>query len=441
MPDEKIIPAPSPLPHPGPPLPLPPPHLLDISRIDGTPWTNPPYDTSDPNWSSKVVGGQTFNGSWASAYEWVSVLNPKEEQDDEVVLTGTAVNPGMASADLPFTHPFGGDFEFTIVPDSAYINLLATSNKDPNGRYKDDWSAAQSAGIAVPTGLLGVEIDGALVPADYRVVQGDRVAVYGRWIVDAGHSEFHSEIHPPLLMALARSVDSSGNVTPRSENATTLFRLWSRPYQAGQLFSTNGDSNLPLHDYCSKIADTPPWNDVKAFPPVFPQPFQGIQIVSFTIRPPVPAPVPTLLGTTWQLQASYHFTVRDSCSVEVTRSPADPNSLLVIVTLDSIGDPAPPKPPNPHFVTYSVQDLLNQAPSGVDLSWLEKLWLDWVTQVVYVNQYDAPQTSKTQDNVNVIPMTPIATLPKAGQATDNNQPFPVYGWVKLGWVNTGPTNR
>jgi hypothetical protein len=25
------------------------PHLLQISRIDGTPWVNPPFDTSDPN--------------------------------------------------------------------------------------------------------------------------------------------------------------------------------------------------------------------------------------------------------------------------------------------------------------------------------------------------------------------------------------------------------
>src|SRR5258708_39264103 len=126
-------------------------------------------------------------------------------------------------------------------------------------------------------------------------------------MVEAGWTGFHEEFGPPLLMALARSVDRSSNVTPRSENATTLFRLWSRPYQAGQLFSTNGDSNLPLHDYCIKIADTPPWNDVKAFAAVVRQPFQGIQIVSFTIRPRVPAPGPTLLATTWQLQASYHF--------------------------------------------------------------------------------------------------------------------------------------
>src|ERR1700760_4548566 len=118
------------------------PHLLDISQLNGSPWPNPTFDTSDPNWSSTVVGGHTFDGSSAHAFEWVSVLNPNEEQDDEVGLAGTALKPDMSGADLPFTHPFGTDFEFTIVPDPPYNRLLASANKDPNGVYRDSWSAA-----------------------------------------------------------------------------------------------------------------------------------------------------------------------------------------------------------------------------------------------------------------------------------------------------------
>lgn len=437
MPDENLTPAPGPIPHPGPPLPLPPPHLLDISRSDGTPWTNPPYDTSNPNWSSNVVGGQTFSGSAPNIYEWVSVLNPMEEQDDEVGLSGTVVNPGMASTDFYFTHPFGGDFEFTIVPDSAYTNLLATSNKDPNGRYKDDWSAAQSAGIAVPTGLLGVEIDGALVPPEFMPMQGDSVAVYGRWIVDAGHKEFHTEIHPPLLMAHARAVVDSGNTVPQSENVTTQFWLWSRPYQARQQFITN-NTQYAFRDYCVQIAET--IKAVRAYPSFLPyqgppQPFQGVHSVAFTVRP-APAPDPT-----WQLLASYHFTINDSCLVQVKPSPADPNSLLVIVTLDSYAYPALPNPPD-HFVTYNTQDLLKQA--GIDLSnlgWFDQVIADaLLPDQVEIDRFDAPQTSLTQDNVNVIPMTPIATLPEGGigKVIDNNQPFPVYGWVQLRWFPPAP---
>ena len=56
------------------------PHLLDISQIDGHPRANPTFDTSDPNWSTNLVGGKTFDGSSAHALEWVSVLSPRESE-------------------------------------------------------------------------------------------------------------------------------------------------------------------------------------------------------------------------------------------------------------------------------------------------------------------------------------------------------------------------
>lgn len=408
--------------------------LLDISKINGSPWANPPFDTSDPNWSSNVVGGHTFDGSSAHKFEWVSILNPNDEQDDEVGVAGTVVNPNVSPHDLPFTHPFGGDFEFAIVPDPAYEGLLATANKDPNNTnaYADSWQAAQATGISIPSGLLGLEIDDALVPPEYRPAQGDRVAVYGRWIVDAGHPDFHTEIHPPLLMAYARSTDSSGNPVAPSASATTFFQVWSRPYQAGQLFTTNGDTGLALRDYASRIAKT--LGDVQAFPPVLAKPFQGVHVVSFTIRPPVPAPrTRPMQLPTMQLQCSYHFTVNGSCDVQVIASPAESNSILVILALNSVGYPTLPEPPG-QFDKYSIQDLLKQVPSGADLSWIEEEWLD-IKGDVYVRRFAAPHMSPTQDSVNVVPFTSLTALPSSSHATDPSQPFPVYGWVKLQWVN------
>src|SRR5262252_3817866 len=111
-------------------------------------------------------------------------------------------------------------------------------------------------------------------------------------------------------MARARSVDSSGNPVPPSINATTLFQLWSRPYQAGQLFSTGGDSGLPLRTYAERIAET--LGDIQAFPPIFAEPFQGIHLVAFTVRPPVLVPQSTTAMPMVQLQCSYHFTVNGS---------------------------------------------------------------------------------------------------------------------------------
>src|SRR5215472_7954762 len=139
----------------GPPVLNLPQQLLDLSKLDGTPWTNPAFDTSNPGWSGNVVQGKTFDGTSAHKFEWVSVLNPGTEQDDQVGLTGTAVKPDDSQFDIPFTHPFGNDFEFTIAPDPAYDGLLATANKDPNNQtYIPDWAAAKASGISIPAGLL-----------------------------------------------------------------------------------------------------------------------------------------------------------------------------------------------------------------------------------------------------------------------------------------------
>jgi hypothetical protein len=418
--------------------PLPP--LLDISQVNGSPWTNPAFDTSAPDWSSNVVGGQVFDGSAAHKFEWVSVLNPGVEQDDEVGVAGTAVNPNPSGKDLPFDHPFGFlpgdcDWEFTIVPDPAYTNLLAAANKNPNDHttYGDDWAVAVAAGIPVPTGLLGVEVDGPMVPPAYRVGQGDRVAVYGRWIVDAGHAGFHTEIHPPLLMARAQSVDANGNTTARNAEATTLFQLWSRPYQSGQLYTTGGQSGLPLRDYVEDIAET--LGQITATAPLFAKPFEGIHLVAFTVRPPVDIPPPkTTLETvtTPQLEYSYHFTVNGSCGVEVIQSPAEPDAVMVVLALNSVNYPDLPAPPR-HAVTVTIEQLLGMAPGAVNLDWIEEIWAKLKGSIVF-NVCEPPQMSQTQDQVNVVPFTPISQLPSSSQATDKSQPFPVYGWLKLQWV-------
>jgi hypothetical protein len=47
--------------------------------MDGSPSTNPAFDTSDPGWSSNVVQGKTFDGTSSHKFEWVSVLDPSTE--------------------------------------------------------------------------------------------------------------------------------------------------------------------------------------------------------------------------------------------------------------------------------------------------------------------------------------------------------------------------
>lgn len=421
------------------------PNLLYMRKLDGTPWTNPRnplVDTSDPNWSRKVVFGATFDGSKAHPFEWVSVLNPKVEQDDQVGLTGRVTEPHQSGADLPFTHPFGRDFEFSIIPDHQYAGLLAHANADPDGVYKSSWASAHRAGLAVPDGILGLEVDGALVPPEYRYAEGDRVAVYGRWIVDAGHPEFHTEIHPPLLMARARCVDDHDRPTLPSASATTHFQLWGRPYQSGQLFKTGGDSGLPLREYAKRIAETLPGH-IEAFPPIFDNSFRGIHLIPIAVDPPVLRPKPPSRlpqPGQWQLECSYHFITNGACTIEVIKQPwgDGADGVLVLLALNYAGLPKLPEPPH-SFDSYTISGLLAEAPGGADLSGVEEALVsihEHTVNRVKVRRF-APPATPGMDSSGEVPFTPLASLPRSTITKRTDQPFPILGWLKLKWVNTG----
>ena len=436
--------------HPRPPGPAvvspgPLPHLLHISKVTGEDWVNPGHNTSSNTWSSDLVGGATFDGSDSHPLEWVSVLNPQLEQDDEVGVAGFAVAVDLSGADLPFTHPFGGDFEFGIVPDSGYANLLAPSNHDrhaSNDNIRNAFSDGRKIGLSV-NGALPLEVGAGMVPAPYRVQLGDRIATYGRWIVDAGHGDFHTEIHPPLVLARARAVNSQDADAYPDENAETLVRLWSRPYQSAQKFSDGGSKNLPLKTYVTNIAET--FGDIHANPPVFPEPFKGIHLVSFIVRPPLPTlPRPTRPGSHLlqaHLECSYSFTTNKACGVQVQKSLADPDAVEIILALNDAGYPKLPEPPH-SLVKYKIDDLLKQIPT--DLGWLDTFLVDVVKEYqskfglgeadIYVRTYHplpAPDVRR-----HVVPFTPLHDLPRSAVNVDDNQPFPITGWLRLKWVST-----
>lgn len=400
------------------PVVTPLPHLLHISKIQGDDWANPVYDTSSATWSSQVVGGSQYDGSDAHPFEWVSVLNPTVEQDDEVGVAGFAVGVDLSEFDLPFTHPFGGDFEFGIVPDAEYAGLLAQSND----------------------GALPMEVEAGMVPDAYRPQVGDRVAVYGRWIVDAGHNDFHSEIHPPLLLARARAVNSQDADAYPDASAATLLQLWSRPFQAAQKFTDGDSKNLSLQPYLKNIADTV--YDIDAYPPTFPKPFDGVHLVSFLVRPPMPTPPPPprpFLDQAY-LECSYSFTTNKACSVQVQQSLSDPNAVQVILALNSAGYPLLPEPAST-LIKYTIDDLVGQIPT--DLGKLTSFLIDVVKTYqsaknlggaadLYVRTYNplsAPDLSR-----QVVPFTPLANLPPSAVNVNDSQPFPIIGWLKVRWA-------
>jgi len=294
------------------------------------------------------------------------------------------------------------------------------------------------------SGALPMEVEAGMVPAPFRAQAGDRVAMYGRWIVDAGHDDFHAEIHPPLLLARARAVNAQDADTYPDADASTLVQLWSRPYQAAQRFVDGDSKNLSLQSYLTNVSET--FGDIKAYPPTFPTPFSGIHLVAFLVRPPVPtlpSPKGPIAFGLPHLECSYSFTTNKACGVQIQQSLSDPNAVEVILALNSGGYPSLPEPSS-RMVKYKIDDLVKQIPT--DLDTLTSFLIDVVEAYqskfglgeadLYIREYDplhAPNLSN-----HVVPFTPLANLPRSSVNHDDTQPFPIIGWVRVKWVRRPP---
>jgi len=372
-----------------------------------------------------IIGGKFPSDD--AKQEWKQVLPPDltdtaaHEADYEETLvgaTGWALNPEFSGADVPFDHPFGFDWEFMLALDQPagdpkrYTFLLTPADQscDEDGFSDAVEQAAnlkdKGQPIPIPQGpdglpsLLGVEIDGGLVPQQFTdavrggVVPGDRMAVFGRWIVDCGHqvritrcgspsnvdihpgiTAFRTEIHPPLLMAAARVTRGSIATGNPGGPLVTRVLFTSRPYLVGQRFTTDTDN---IYDDTASD-DGPFWSHflkevikvhtfgslrVEAHPKIKSKPYKGVYLARFVVRPPAPAGIDTLPG---RLTVSFQFTHRSGCAVQVIST--GPDSVDVLIVLNDVGY-TPPKLPNRRERHWTREELAQLDPSAAS-GWLK----------------------------------------------------------------------
>ena len=311
-----------------------------------TDYVNIPLPNQVGDWAKAVVGGNVWMELGGTPYGWTNMHNPHEQYDAPLTaVSGTVVEqPKVSDEDMPFLHPFHYDFEFHLAPDEQYFDLVAPGGDD--SYVASAKRAHDEFGLDVP-GVLGMEIEEGLVPPVYRPEFGDRVCLFGRWIVNAGHSDFHAEIHPPLIMVSAQEALSTqqAGLAPAKGDATKV-RIITRPYLVSQEF---GDGALFEH-LLKEIAKVEGHVslELEAHPRLMPKPFVGENIVTFTVRPPTPRENPSDA-----LVLSFQFVRRSSRGIAIQVVPApDRNSVKVVMVLNEAGyNPAP----EPHRVNRHVK--------------------------------------------------------------------------------------
>jgi hypothetical protein len=427
-----------------------------------------PKAQNDPHWAEKLTGGNTFR-DWSplggNVAEWTSVYNPGFKFEKEgslnnpmVSLTGWAVHPEYSKSDVWFVHPFGNDFEFYIVPDPKYESLLAASNVGVDPEYADAIASAKAIGLVAPKGVLGVETDVGLVPLSFRnlIKDGTRIATFGRWIVDSGHNDFHTEIHPPLLMAVATPAPPPAGVQGASE--MTSVQIMSRPYTVSQHFSEGNFIDHLVQEVKNVLSTTlgipdTSWR-VEAHPTVLTPPYDGRPYIKLLVQPP-PRKLPPRgprdpLPRPQRLMASYHFTHRTGVAVRLF--DAGNGTVAIIIVLGDLSPaPLPPKQDN----TISWDQL-------GEYSWLADLGIEGLTiaeillgnvitaynlnRGILTDLYNPPNAFSFVDNENVVSAVRVDQIQPGAGLSENNgdgeteplQPFPIYGWLNVWWEDEPP---
>jgi hypothetical protein len=414
-----------------------PPRILETTQ------TPTVIDRSDPDWAGAICGGKTAFTPGGARYEWTPVIPGFGQYGSDEAVTGWALGAHRSGADVPFTHPFGKvDFGYYLLPDPQFDDLLAPRNREfgdddveRNQAKTDADGFVAGQGLPAVTGLLGVEQDIDLIPEQFRPREKtiERVAVFGRWIIDCGHDNWHSEIHPPLLTAVARP-DAGANLTH--------VTLVARPYLVDQEFENGGILDELAHDLALVNSPLPfiPFIDRVSAQASFLPPTHGLQVVSFQIRPPTPPPSPQ-----HRLHFRMHVTARPGVIVQPFWVDDETIGVIGLFT-DAL-------------TLLPVTGTHDWDVSGSELTALHKdAGMAWNAMVVQIGggMGDFIKAAVLAQGLRAI-LYDTAPPPDLTQAPvtegwaggsswgqnpvriDANQPYPLIGWMEVQWrLPTGP---
>ncbi len=351
-------------------------------------------------------------------YEWGQVVPGVQAMASGKVLGLTFVKNG----DLPFTHSLGPDMTFGLLLDQPYARLAQVLGTGLGGN-RPGMLHTELSQDTIPHGT-----DGNYLPG-FTPENGDRIAVQGPWIVDCGHDDFHTEIHPATFTAIGRQ-----------EGSSTVSNAFYSPYAVSQLFTPDPSKVTDFAD-ASRFTDP----NTSAFPLYVyhllaglagagPEAFQGNDRLESHVLIDATPHIPE---TTWYvcapgskpsggtLSVSADFTTRSGVKITVT-----PNDDIGCAQAEvSIGSNYAPASIVRNDCTLSWQILNQQAQAALLLPGLD------VQKAI-----DALVPASIVDEVNKDPIVDCFDPLEVPQITSGQgikvsdaQPYPFYGQVKVSW--------
>lgn len=361
-----------------------------------------------------------FDGAQVS-YEWAPVaagpaaMIPTIGQP-EFIASGTVTGLERSGLDFRPSHPFGFDTTWDFRVDAAFRDLVHNRPGDSNDG--DGIHAEIESGL-FPDTLFG------LTP-----MPGDRVAMKGAWILDCGHPPYEAEIHPPTFAAFARIVGDD-----------TVALAFANPYRSSQLYGAVDEVVRFSEDTRFSSADSGPFTraltleviqaalgEIRQFAlHILVEATRFDPLTWFVCAPPRPSPAA-------RLSFSYRYVARSG--VTISAATRDDSGCLEFHAEMATGyKPATPIRKDRPWTWMEINsEASSQAGTAVDVRQLIVDALDGqgLPSDVPALQADTPTLVDQY----------AALAPRAGVSDDNpvaivrsadDQPFPFYGRVRIGW--------
>jgi len=354
---------------------------------------------------------------WAPIVGGPNRDKPTLEQP-EFSFAGTLADASDSTDDMLADHPFGLDVVSDVAPDAAFGFLVF-------------------GGPGATETTLHPEIETRIFPRaalNFLPQQGDRTLMHGVWVLDCGHPPYGAEMHPPTFVSYARPADAR----------TTIAMAMVAPYRSSLLF--NSDASLAT-DFANSARFSNPGT----------QPFSSAleaAVLAATFDPSIQqlsthalmtanrfdrldwavcAPLPRPPGAT--LEATWRFTTRTGVSISAV--PLEANGCVrFIATMAAAYQPMPLVHADQEWSWSDIStSASNELQSPIDV---RQALIDLLTP----SFPDASHIPALQPGNNPLIDAYPPLLPRAGADADSptaidagadDQPFPFYGRVRVGW--------
>jgi hypothetical protein len=324
-----------------------------------------------PSADPKTVCGSSDRG-FLSEFVQGSLLHPQvpfrladiNHSPSEVMVSGAATNVSLVNQDFPPDHTFGSDFTMDVVLDQPY-EKAAQQRGVVGGALHAELSEGQLPHVVQPAGPPTGELWEAMakraqsgIQTSFVPDQGSRTLVMGNWVVDCGHQNYQTELHPISFMAVARL-----------NGGATVVDAFYNPYRETQRYHPDSAKALAFDDP-SRFTDP----GAGPFPNFLftslarlqdrgPPPYQSLDSLEIwaMLEPNTTSPVAWRVcappgSTGADLEVSYHWITRPGVQIEVTADrssscavvrsslataqPAVPSQRVCVIPWDSLSEAA-----------------------------------------------------------------------------------------------------